>query len=376
MPPRSSVLPLVTTVLLLAGCHKTPPKAASVQPVLTVTAEPATAHAMTHRLELTGSVAAWQLLPVSPQTAGLRVVSVLVDEGSHVKRGQVMAKLDDATLQAELAQARARVEDAKANLASALDAYTRYAELEKQGGVSASEMTTRRIAVDTARASLAESEAALQQSQVAVSQTQVTAPDNGLVIKRNVQLGDVAAIANPMFTLARDNRLEVDAPIAESDLANVHAGQAAHVSSDAMPGLSAVGRVREVTPALDATNRQATAKIDLPASSGFKIGMFVRATLNTGTSSAIAVPLDSVITTQGGSQVFVLSGNVVHARPVTTGEQQDTWIAITSGLQPGDDVVTSGAGFLKDGDTVTVVAATPAADASATASGTATGSGQ
>ncbi len=412
------VLPLVA--MMASACNRATEKPAqaaqAAQPVLTVSVEPAASQVLTATLTLTGAIAAWQPLSVSPAANGLHVVAVLAEEGQHVAKGQALARLDDRSVRTQLADTRARLASAEASLQKArfpgrsedvssasaslteADArlrsaqadYDRFAILRAEGAVTAPELDAKTVALASARAArqlaydrltvmrdggrredvrvaeaaVAQARAAVAQSELQLTQTQVVAPAAGLILAKDVLLGDVAAVGKAMFTLARDNRLEMTANVAESDMAKVKPGQAVALASDASPGLKATGTVRQVSPSLDTTSRLATVRIDLPVGTGFKPGMFARGQVSLGRTSMLAVPLEAVVSQDGRSRVFVVTNGVAHAREVVTGENAGEWTPIKAGLQPGESVATEGAGFLKEGDPVAVAnvpnAATPA----------------
>lgn len=351
--------------LVLAGCHgrgggKADQATASPQPVLAVRVAPAGIRTMEDSLAVTGAIAPWQAIPVSPAANGLQVFDVRADEGQHVRKGQVLAMLDNRMLQAQAADARARLSTALANAKDAQYNYDRYRALRAEGGVTGPEMSQRAAALASANGSVAQARAALAQVQVQVSQTQVVAPTDGLILTRSVQIGDVAAVGKAMFTLARNGRLEMDGNVAEADLGRVRVGQSATVGSDAVPGLKAVGSVIAISPSLNTTSRLAVLRIALPADSGFRVGMFATATIRLGRRAALAVPSDAVTNREGRTIVFVVGAdNVVHARPVVTGDPMGGWTPVTEGVKVGDRVVTDGVGFLKEGDLVTVSGVAP-----------------
>jgi HlyD family secretion protein len=399
----------IAALLVTSGCKKEPPKAVEAPSVLTVAVEPASVKPMQQQLEMTGSVAAWDPLPVMPAANGLRLTKVLAEEGDEVHQGQLLAQLDDATLQAQLSGAVARAQSAEAqlskmrhpsrrqdyvtadaslaqaqaNVASARDSYDRFKELQSEGGVSAADLVTKQAALNAAiataeqarqrlsltregsraedihiaEAAAAEARANVRQLQTQLAQTHVTAPAAGQIIKRDAHLGDVSSVGRALFQLVRDSRLEVQATIPENDMAKVHVGEEVHVTSDARPDIHIKGKVRLVSPSVDQTSRQATVKIDLPVHSGFQVGMFVRAQAQLGASNSLVVPAVAVVTKETGSEVFVLEGAIAHSRPVVTGPRSGGSVSILKGLQPGDKVVTAGVGFLKDGDKVDVAPA-------------------
>ena len=285
---------------------------------------------------------------------------------------------DLRTAEAALRQAEAAAEQAR-------DAYARFKELAAEGGVSASELVARETAYESAKAQAeqarqrlslaregsryedlriaeaqaAEARAALSQVEALLAQTRVTAPDDGTIIRRDVHMGDVSAVGKPMYQMVRQGRLEVEALVPETDLGRVQPGMAATITSDARADLTASGRVREVSPAVELASRQATVKIDLPKGGKFQVGMFVRASVQLGTVPTLAVPAASIVTKESGSEVFVLDGNQARTRAVVPGARADGWVAIAKGLKAGDQVITNGVGFLKDGDKVDVAPALP-----------------
>lgn len=408
----------LAALLLASACKHEQPKQTEAPPVLTVSVQAATIQPVSQTLEMTGSVAAWDPLPVMPAANGLRIVKVLAEEGDEVREGQLLVQLDDATLRAQLAAAEARSESAdaqlakmrnpsrhqdlvtaeaalaqaQANVASAQDAYDRFKELEAEGGVSAADLVAREATLDAAKAAAeqarqrlsltregsrvediriaeaaaAEAHANVDQLRTQLAQTRVTAPAAGQVIKRDAHLGDVSSVGRALFQMVRDSRLEVDSTVPETDMGKVHEGDAVDVSSDARPDLHATGKVRLISPAVDQNSRQATVKIDLPVHSGFEVGMFVRAKSHMGAHDALVVPAPAVLTKDNGSQVFVLDGSIVHARNVVPGARVGDVVTIQDGLKPGEQVVTAGVGFLKDGDKVGVAPALAAVPASPT----------
>lgn len=412
-PHRSVAVPMSLLLgfsLALAGCKKGEPAAsASPAAVLTVTTEQVERKPLARTLAMTGSVAAWDPLPIMPGANGLRLLQVLAEEGQTVAKGQLLAQLDDATQKAQLAQARARAASAEANLAkmlnptrsqdlksaqaaydqalaqqkSAEDAYARFQQLRADGGVSEAEWVGRETTLASARASAdqalqrlslakegsrsedirfaeaqaAEARAAVASAEALLAQTRVVAPTAGLITKRDAHLGDVSAVGRALFTLVRDHRLQVEALVPESDMAALRVGQTVAISSDARPDLRATGRVRLISPAIDPTSRQGTVKIDLPVGSRFETGMFVRAKVELGKTATLAVPAAALVTRDTGSEVFVLDGATAKTRAVTVGLHEGPWVGISTGLKPGEQIVTSGVGFLKDGDRVDVAPA-------------------
>ncbi len=184
----------------------------------------------------------------------------------------------------------------------------------------------------------------------------------GYVLKRSVSLGQVVSTGTELVRMVQRSRLEVAASVAEAELLAVRAGDGVRVIDPA--GRSLAGTVRELAPSVDATSRLGIVRIDLPADSGLKPGMFVRVEIETEPRIALAVPRQALVWRTSGAGVFVVQTDAsVALSPVVTGRQMDDLVEITSGLAENHTVVSEGAAFLNDGDKVQV--GTAAAQASA-----------
>jgi RND family efflux transporter MFP subunit len=361
---------------------------------MTVTVAEVETTRVTRTLPTTGTVAASDLIPVLPQTNGLQIIRILVNEGDVVKAGQVIALLDDSVLQAQISQAKADMESnralvvqkqaalaqARASLAEAQRNFQRYQQLANQGAISRQELDTRATAATTAReavrvaeanissaeADVRSSNARVAQLQTQLGQTVVRASARGVVTKpvvndaiRNVaQVGDVASTTVPLFSLIKEGLLEVEAQVSDILLPQVKIGALVQITSDADSRVRLQGRVRDIEQLVDQNNRKATVNIDLPPTDLLRPGMFAKAAITTATTTGAAVPQKALVYQGEKAIVFMLSGeDTVRAQPVQIGEILNGGkVEITSGLKLGDRVVVTGAGYLKDGDRVRIVA--------------------
>jgi RND family efflux transporter MFP subunit len=354
-----------------------------------VTVAPATFTSITQTVEVTGTVAALDLLPISAKVSGLQIQQVLIDEGQTVEAGQVLAVLDRSVLQAQLTQAeadvastRAVVQQRQAGLAQQQATLTqaaanlrRYQELAQQGAISAKDLDayvttfrTAQEAANVAEANITSAEADVQSKlalvqklQTQIEQTLVRAPSRGMIAEKIARVGGVTG-NDKLFSLIRAGALELQAKVPQTELSRVKIGSPAQISSDADQRLRLQGRVREIAPLVDAQSRQATVKIDLPQSELLRPGMFLRAAIAVQTAQAITVPASAVLPqADGQSLVYVLKDNLVHAQPVEVGTRRtaadptQAKVEIRRGLNAGDRVVVDGAGYVKDGDHVIVV---------------------
>ncbi|WP_333610729.1 efflux RND transporter periplasmic adaptor subunit [Brevundimonas bullata] len=331
----------------------------------TVSAATAAEVALPRVIVASGSVSAWEEVPVGAETGGLTAVGVYVDEGAYVRQGQVLVKLNDALLQAQLRQQQAGVQTAEANAARDDAALGRAQELKQRGFLSQASLDTALANQRASQANLASARAALSEIRTRLSQAEIKAPVSGLIISRNVTKGQIVEAGTQLFRMVRDGRLELDAQVPETDLPALRAGQTATITSN--EGVTTTGTIRIVTPEVDAQTRLGLARITLSPGSGLKPGMFARAAIDAGAQPATVVPTGAVLYRNNKAGVFVLGAdNAASFRPVTVLSRRDDQTSV-SGVEPGVRVVVQGAGFLSDGDKVTISTGQPAAAPAAAA---------
>jgi RND family efflux transporter MFP subunit len=349
--------------LLATGRAADDKKAAAPRPALTVTtARPATAR-LPLRLAANGNVAAWQEAVIGSESNGLRLREVRVNVGDVVKKGEVLAVFDADVVDADLAQAKAALQEADANAAAAKADAQRARALKSSGALSEQQITQYLTAERTAAARVAAARATLSQQQLRLKYTQVVAPDSGIVSARNATVGAVAGVGTELFRMIRQGRLEWRAEVTAAELPRMKPGLKAEVK--AASGATIRGTVRTVAPTVDPQSRVALVYVDLPPSlssnAPLKAGMFAGGEFALGESGALTVPQQAIVVRDGFSYVFRLNqDNRVSQVKVTTGRRLGDRVEVVAGLPADVPVVTSGAGFLNDGDLVKNVASTPA----------------
>ncbi len=355
--PTMSALVLVLGVsaIALSGCgDKKPKKAKGPAPAATVSVATVASQPIARQINATGTVSPWEEVPVGAETGGLTAVAVNAEEGQVVQAGQVLVKLNDALISAQLRQQEAAVASARATLAEAQAALGRARELQAKGYLSQASLDTATAKQGTASANLAAAEAARGETAARLAQTSIRAPVGGLISRRSVTKGQIVTSGSELFRIVRDSRLEVDAEIPETELATVKAGMPASIYSDKVGETS--GRVRIVTSEVNATSRLGVARVALSSMGGFRPGMFARVRIDAGDQPALVVPSAAVLYRENRPGVFVVdAARKVHFRRIqiltTTGDR----VAAT-GLTAGERVVVEGAGFLGEGDVVRVSA--------------------
>ncbi len=324
----------------------------------TVSVAIATLRNLPRTVTASGTVSAWEEVPVGAETGGLTATGVFVDEGTWVRQGQPLVQLNDSVLRAQLRQREAAVRTAEANAARDQAALDRAHELKERGFLSQAALDTALANQRASTANVTAAQASLSETRTRLAQAAIKAPVSGQVIRRSVTRGQIVGAGTELFRIVRDGRLELDALVPETELALVRAGQTAIVSSDQVG--ETIGRVRIVTSEVDAQNRLGTARISLTGGS-FRTGMFARARIQVGAQPAVTVPTASVLYRENRAGVFVM-GTDSRARfqAVTVLSRTADQTAV-SGVPAGSRIVVAGAGFLGDGDRVTVATAPRAA---------------
>lgn len=332
--------------------------AAAVPPAtsasLTVTVDPVRKERMAATVSGTGLVVPWQESTISATTNGVALTEILVKEGDHVAANQVIARLDDAMIAAEIGEKQAAIASAEASFETAASSNARGRRLTKTGALSAETAEERETAVKTAAAALAQAKATLQTLILQRDRTVIRAPFAGVISSRPATLGITMQTGTEIAKIQRDGVLRAAIDVPEQYLARLKAGDAADVTGPSGPAIP--GTIADIAETVDAATHLARVEIALPAESGLKAGMFVRGTIAAGGSEAMTVAESALTWRDGKTAVFVVADdNDVALRPVTASERRDGRVAVTGDLAEGQRVVTAGAGFLNDGNSVRVV---------------------
>ncbi|BDT72880.1 toluene efflux pump periplasmic linker protein TtgA [Comamonadaceae bacterium OS-4] len=372
LPFKPLTLGLLTaSVLTLAGlglfatrtqAADAPKAAAAPKAALTVSTVQAKSSQLPVKLSANGGVAAWQEASVGSEASGLRVAELHAGVGDSVKRGQVLATFASESVQADVALARASLNEAQANAAEALANGDRARAVQGTGAISAQQINQYLTQEATAKARVASAQAQLDAQLLRLKQTQLLAPDSGIISARSASVGAVVGAGTEMFKLIRQGRLEWRGEVTSAEFARVKPGMTVLVTSPG--GVQAKGKVRMLAPTVDAATRNGLVYVDLLAAStagqslggAFKPGMYARGEFELGSTGALTVPQTAVVVRDGFSYVYrVGTDSKVSQLKVQTGRVVGEQIEIQSGVKPEDKLVASGGSFLSEGDTVKVV---------------------
>jgi RND family efflux transporter MFP subunit len=377
------VLPLSAAPLMAAETAQTGQDKAPAVSVV-----PAAHTTFTETILVTGSLVPRREILVAPQIEGFRIRELLVDEGDHVAKDQVLARLTDETLKAQLAQleaslakadasiaqAQSRITEAEATKKQADAAFARAEDLIKSGTTSRSTYDEREAAARTAAASLTlaqdglkvsqadktQIEAQIRESKLRLSYTDIKAPEAGIISRRTARIGALAsAAAEPLFRIIADGEIELEAEIPEIYLPHLTIGMSARIDVASLKPRQ--GKLRLISPEVTQATRLGRVRIFIGADDALHIGSFARATIDTASKEGLAVPATAVLNREGNVSVQVVKDGRVETRKVVAGMRVGGKVQIVDGLQEGELVVLRSGTLLQDGDVVRPVVANEAA---------------
>ena len=327
------------------------PAPGAVAPVVTVTSPGQSTVART--VSATGSLAARVDMPVGVVGEGGMVTRVLVQPGDWVRAGQTLATIKRSVQSEQVRSLAAQVEVARADAKLAQAQLDRAKALVGRGFISAADIDQRTATRDQAEARVRVAQAQLAEQRARTGRLDIKAPAAGLVLTRSVEPGQIVqAGSGVLFRMAKDGEMEMQAQVAEGDLAALRPGNSATVTpigSDTQ----VAGQVWQVSPVVDPQTRQGIARIAVPYNKAIRPGGFASATITSGSGSAPLLPESAVQSDPKGSFVYIVNGkNQVERRDVSVGQVSDAGVAITGGITGTEKIVTSAGAFLTPGQKV------------------------
>jgi RND family efflux transporter MFP subunit len=333
-------------------------------------------------LNASGYVVAQRKASVASKVTGL-LVSMTVEEGSRVKKGQIIARLENEDVtaakhqaEANLNVARHNLEQARAELQDATLSFNRNKELLAHDFVSRADYDTSEArykraiaAVDAAEAAVRANTAALQGANVNIEYTLIRAPFDAVVLTKNADVGDIvtpigaaAEAKAAVVTIADMNSLQVEVDVSESNLGNVQVGQPCEIQLDALPESRFQGLVHMIVPTADRSKATVMVKVRfidkdpriLPEMSA-KAAFLSRAIRPEEQKPRTVVNSNAVIIHKDKNLVFLIKDNRAFETPVTTGEKLGDMIEVLNGVKAGDKVVLKPVDKLRDGKRIKII---------------------
>ncbi len=330
---------LFALLLLLAGCggsskEQSDARSSAVKKVTVVAAEQ---RALRDVQKIMGTVEARSRAQIETKVQA-RVERIAVALGSRVQAGDVLAELDTRDITARYRQTQAVYEQAAQDL-------KRFETLLSQQAATQQEYDGVKMRVAVAEANRQEAEAML-------SYARIVAPFSGVVTEKMIDRGDLAIPGRPLFTVEQDGTPRFVLTIPESSAERIARGDSVQIEIPASDTIL-MGVVTELSPSADPMTRSYLVKADLPSAARLRPGQFGRLLLPTGEANALFVPSGAVVRRGQLELVYVATNdNRASLRMVRTGREMSGWTEILSGLNPGENIVTSGLSELSDGDQI------------------------
>jgi len=333
-----TVAALLLAIFALNGCGHKPATAADFLPVATVQVHVAKSKSRVATEEDIGTVRARLHAVIEAKVSG-KIEQMLVVPGQQVTSGELLATIDAREVQAQLDQAAAVRQQAESDLKRATDLF-------QQKILSPAEF-------DTAQSKFRVADAAAVEAKTLLGYTKVTAPFNGVITRKDADVGDLAVPGKSLLEMedARHLRLEADVPEALVD--NIALGDKLPIRIGVLE-TNLEGVVSEIAPSADPNSRTFLVKLDLPSIPGLRAGQFGRVAVPVGKTSALRVPASAVLQRGEMELVFIVTNGHAQLRIVKTGKHVGNEVELVSGVDAGEQVVVDGAGGLVDGQEVTV----------------------
>lgn len=309
------------------------------------------------KLTLSGSIAARSLVDVAFRVAG-QVVERSAEIGKRVNVGDVLARIDDAEQQTNLRSAQASRDAAQAQLVEASANFERQKKLLVQGFTTRSQYDLADQQARTAQGTLTSAESLLSNARDELSYTHLLSPVAGVVTARNVESGQVVQAAQTAFSIAEDGPRDAVFDVQETLVSHGRPGMAVSISLLSDPSVEAEGKIREVSPVVDAQTGTVRVKVGIAETPPeMALGAIVIGSVHMPSRKVVILPWSVLTSDKGRPAVWRLAAdtNVATSVPVRVLRFESEKVILESGLEAGEIVVTKGGQMLRSGEVTDVV---------------------
>ncbi len=325
---------------------------ATVKPALTVEQVTPQLTMMHGTMIANGSVAAWQEAIIGAEVNGLAIQEVLVNVGDQVKRGQVIARFNDSTIQADLAQAQANLAEAKAAMIEAEGNAQRARSIQDSGALSKQQIEQYLSNEATTKARFQSAQAAWNAQNIKRTQTILLAPDSGVISKRDATVGQVVSAGLELFRLIRQGRIEWRGEFNAENIGKIQPGMEVKLT---LPDNSQLtGKVRTLAPTADSSTRNTLVYVDIPNQKA-RPGMFAKGEIQLAAAETYTLPYSAIVMRDGFNFVMQIdSTQHIRQLKVTLGNREGKLVEVLGLPDVHANFVASGGAFLSDGDFVRI----------------------
>ena len=390
-------LAVIMIIAVFAGCE------ANTNQTISVKTATAQVKALDSDISVNGVLLPASTVNVASKLAGsFQITSINAEIGSAVKAGDVLATLDTTQLEAQLTQAEAQLNAAevavksakngksaastgysaasdslKAAMTNQAQAQATYNSLAASGTATATELTQATMvleqannavascasavaqlkasktsasgAVETTQANVEVVQASIELIKLQIANATITSPIDGVMISKNVSVGEMAAPSAPLFSIADQSMLKLKGTVSQSALPSIAEGQSVDISVDIYPGTAYTGTIALISPIAVSTGEYFPIEISIENSQDLKPGLSANASIEVTGAQNIIVPVSAVTTENAEAYVYVLENGAAIKKPVKTGLSNTNDIEILSGLDEGEKVITSNVSIIFDG---------------------------
>ena len=310
-------------------------------------------------VSIIGTIAARYDMPIGVEGDAGQVAAIYVEAGDHVKRGQVLARLNVSVLEPQVANLEAGVEESRADADLADAEYHRAQAVGASGALSAEETQRRKSAAVTAAAKVKVAAALLAEAQARLARAVVRAPTDGIILTRNVEVGQTATPGGEaLFRLSENCEVELRGQVAEQDLPLLKVGQVVNVRLTGMAKIYE-GRIRLLGAIIDPQTRLGTARVTLGADPNLRPGAFARAEVTVSNADRQVLPQTAVLSDDKGSYVMIVNAqHKIERRTVHVSGMVHSGVTIAEGIGSKEQVVSTAGAFLQEGELVNPVLST------------------
>lgn len=350
-PGLSRLIAAASAILLLAGCQAETPAGNSARPVAVFTVE---ASRLSDAVQLTGDIQAQKDVDAAFRIAG-KMTERPVNVGDTVKAGQVLARLDSATEQNALQAAKAALTAARGEVATARNTFDRQQHLMNQGFTTRPRFDQARQALETAQSRLEDAEARSDAARDRLGFTELVADAPGVVTARGAEPGEVIQPGRMIVRLARGDGRDAVFEVPAAMLRAGNTTTTVDVSLAGDPAVTAVGRIREVSPEADPVTRTFRVRVGLDTPpEAMRLGATIIGTVALASNVITAIPALALTSDRGAPAVWVIdpASSTVALRPVDVLRFDTDRVILAQGLEPGDVIVAAGVQALFPGQRV------------------------
>ncbi|HEY5603909.1 MAG TPA: efflux RND transporter periplasmic adaptor subunit, partial [Gammaproteobacteria bacterium] len=294
---------------------------------------------------------------ITPAIAG-RLTNVYVEDGSEVKKDELLARLDDREAKSNLKRAEANLHNAEEDVALAQRSLTRLRQAFSKGAIARQLVEESEVGLRSAKARLSVSEEEVRSVKLSLENPRIVAPFAGTITARHVEVGQWVVPSETLFSLMDHSQREIEVRVDASDSGGIAVGQTVTLTSDAFPGLEWSESVSRLAAATSNVGNANTVNVYISLGSSapsLRYGQQVDAEVRTAWNpSALKVPYGAIINRSGKTYVAVVQDNFVSLVEVETGIEDFTHVEIRKGVSLGQRIILANGVDIQEGDRIII----------------------